>query len=224
MEKMASDYEIVFVDDGSGDASFNVLKKIASGDGKVKILSFSRNFGQHPAVIAGFEAASGEMILTLDADLQNPPEEIPRLIEAMRGGHDMVSGIRSARQDTAFRRSGSFFTVMFLNILSGSNVRDYGTMLRAFRKDFAKTLAERYRKERLYIPVLVNKLTKNILEVEAGHETRFSGSSKYGMLKLIKTFISIFIRWHHKLSLFLQSVHMMKKDGILYEIEEKINL
>ena len=222
MEKLGGSFEIIFMDDGSTDGSFDILRELSNSDKNVKVISFTRNYGQHPAVIAGFEASSGELVITLDADLQNPPEEIPTLIKVVEG-YDMISGIRKGRQDSGFRRTSGILTNVFLNVLSRSNIRDYGTMLRVFNKELAKTIAVRYQEERLYIPVLVNKITRNVHEVEVGHEIRFAGHSKYDFVKLIKTFSLIFLRYHSRLTVFLQKIHLMKQDGKLYEIKEKIN-
>lgn len=224
LSKLGEPYEIILVDDGSSDSSFEELKKVALQDKTVKVISFVKNFGQHPAVVAGIDSSNGEIVVTLDADLQNPPEEIITLIKAIKEGYDMVGGIRSGRQDTSFRCTSSNITNFLLNMLTRSRIKDYGTMLRAYNAETAKEIADRYREERLYIPVLINKVTKNILEIEVSHDSRHSGESKYRLFKLIKTFMSIFMRYNRKVSRFMQSVYLMKKDGELYQIKEKINI
>ncbi|MEW6407102.1 MAG: glycosyltransferase family 2 protein [Patescibacteria group bacterium] len=224
MEGIHLEYEIIFIDDGSNDDSLKLIRSIINNDNKVKAISFDKNYGQHPAVIAGFEKAQGKFIVTLDADLQNPPEEIPKLIDAINDGYDMVSGIRVLRKDNNFRQLSSACSNIFLNLLTRSHINDYGTMLRVFKKEFAKKMSIHYRRNRLYIPVLINTLTNNILEIELSHENRFAGESKYAFFKLIKTFISIVIRYHRGFTAFLKFFHIIKEDDVLYRVKEQIEI
>ncbi|MGZ5429095.1 MAG: glycosyltransferase family 2 protein, partial [Thermoanaerobaculia bacterium] len=129
-------YEVVFADDGSRDGSLEILKQAARDNpGHVKVVELVRNAGQHMAILAGFTATDGEYILTLDADLQNPPEEIPKLVAAMDAGHDVVGTIRQNRQDTFFRRAASRLVNRTTAMITGMRLNDYGCMLRGYHRD-----------------------------------------------------------------------------------------
>lgn len=222
MQGLSNDYEIIFVDDGSIDPSFDVLKSLARDFKRLKIISFDKNYGQHPAVIAGFNDARGAFVITLDADLQNPPEEIPKVFDEIKKGYKMVAGRRMHRKDGFMRRSGSFFTNLLIFMLTGVKMGDYGTMLRAFRGDFAKEVARQYEKQRLYIPVLVSKITKDIAEVDIHHDDRFSGTSKYSFTELFKILFFIMLRYFSGFYGFLQDIGLAKGNGKIYKIKCKI--
>lgn len=185
-------YEIILVNDGSSDSSRSILEEMASKDATLVIVNFAKNFGQHPAVAAGLLQAKGDVVITLDADLQNPPEEIPKLVIELDKGYDMVSGRRSNRKDTLFRKIPSYATNLIISTITGVRMKDYGSMLRAFRQDTAKKLAEAFLKKQAYITMLIPAVTKNIKEISVAHDERFSSTSKYGMFRLIDTFLRIF--------------------------------
>ena len=192
MANLPGDYEILFVDDGSTDSSYQLLKELAFSDKTVKVISFVRNFGHHRAVVAGLLEAEGDYIITMDADLQNPPEEIPKLLEKAREGFDMVSGYRKLRKDSFSRRLPSLLINRLISAISGLKMNDYGSMLRVFKRETARGLAEAFRRNEGYITMLVAKVTRNVAELEVGHDQRHSGESKYGLRKLSSAFFRIF--------------------------------
>lgn len=179
-------YEIVYVDDGSADGSAAILLEIRRRHpDRVVVLQLYRNYGQFRAIIAGFERARGEIVVTLDADLQNPPEEIPRLVARMEeGGHDVVNGWRRNRRDTWFRRAASRLANRIAATLTGVRMRDYGCMLRAYRREVAAQVVACH-EQSPYIPTLANALARRATEIEVAHAARLSGRSNYSLLKLI---------------------------------------
>ncbi len=190
MRQQEKDYEIIFVDDGSKDSSFKVLKELNEKDNRIVVLRFSRNFGQHPAVIAGFHHIRGEVIITLDADLQNPPEEIPKLLEKLKEGYDVVTGYRVNRRDSFLVRSSSFIVGKIIAKIAGSNLRDYGCMLRVYTREAIEKI--KLFKERVtYITLLTSWMGLKIAEIETSHDSRFGGKSKYSLLGRSKLFINI---------------------------------
>jgi undecaprenyl-phosphate 4-deoxy-4-formamido-L-arabinose transferase len=183
MEGMNRSYEIVLVDDGSTDRSLEILKAHA-GD-KIKVVELTRNYGQHAAVFAGFESSDGGIIITMDADLQNPPQEIPRLVKTMEeGDYELVGTIRMARQDTFFRRTASAAVNAMTRKITGVKLNDWGCMLRAYRRDVV-TYMVNSREHSTFIPALATKFAKRLTEIEVGHNERFAGESKYSLLKLV---------------------------------------
>ena len=136
-------WETVFIDDGSRDDSLGILRRIAAGEeGRVRVVELARNFGQHSAILAGFRQSRGEIVVTLDADLQNPPEEIPRLIAAIDEGNDVVGGWREERHDRAYRRYASRLHNRLTSVIVGVPMHDYGCMLRAYRRHIVDTVVD----------------------------------------------------------------------------------
>ncbi|HVT59324.1 MAG TPA: glycosyltransferase [Thermoanaerobaculia bacterium] len=178
--------EAIFVDDGSVDRSLELLRGLAARDRRVRVLSFNRNYGQHAAVMAGLEVARGETIVTLDADLQNPPEDIPRLLAKIGEGFDVVGGYREHRQDTLFRRLASRLINHWMRrILAGVEFRDYGCMLRAYSRPVVDSL-RRCEESSPFIPALACQFARRIAEVPVGHAERAGGESKYSLWRLLK--------------------------------------
>src|SRR3970040_3038294 len=134
LEPLGKAYEIIYIDDGSTDGTRAILQRLHAKDPNVKVIVFNRNYGQHAAVVAGFERAGGEIIVTLDGDLQNPPEEIPKLLEKIQEGYDVVGGWREGRQDSLVRRLPSFLINPGTSLIVGGKLKDYGCMLRAYRR------------------------------------------------------------------------------------------
>jgi undecaprenyl-phosphate 4-deoxy-4-formamido-L-arabinose transferase len=174
-------WEIVYVDDGSTDGSLEFLAAVADKDLRVRVVEFNRNYGQHAAVFAGFAASRGEIVVTLDADLQNPPEEIPRLVAQMDRGFDVVGTRRRDRKDPLFRRLAS----RAVNRITGGDMTDYGCMLRAYRRHVVDQIGQ-CRELSSFIPVLANLYAKKIVEIDVEHAERRRGTSKYGLRQLIK--------------------------------------
>lgn len=183
MEGMERDYEVILVDDGSRDSSLTIMRSHASQ--KVIVVELSRNYGQHAAVFAGFETCTGEIIVTLDADLQNPPEEIPHLVEVMETGeYEVVGTVRMMRQDTAFRKSASKVVNALTRRITGVHLSDWGCMLRAYRRHVVEYMVASH-EHSTFIPALATSFAKDITEIEVKHEERFAGESKYSLPKLI---------------------------------------
>ena len=184
MKRMGRPWEVVFIDDGSADDSLKMLKGFAAdAPGHVRVVELARNFGQHSAILAGFKQSKGDIIVTLDADLQNPPEEIPRLIQAIDDGNDVVGGWRKERQDQAFRRIASRYHNKLTSAIVGVPMHDYGCMLRAYRRHIVDTVVECDEKA-AFVPALANSFAKRVTEIPVGHAERAAGSSKYNMLRL----------------------------------------
>ena len=187
LDAIAGGVEVVLVDDGSADRSLEILRDLAAGDQRIKVLSFNRNYGQHAAVFAGFEAARGrQTVVTLDADLQNLPEDIPKLLAKAAEGFDVVGGVRQNRQDTWFRRWASRRTnALMRRILKGVEFSDYGCMLRAYSRPVVDSM--RLCDERSpFIPALACQFARRIAEVPVGHADRAAGESKYSLWSLLK--------------------------------------
>jgi undecaprenyl-phosphate 4-deoxy-4-formamido-L-arabinose transferase len=185
MEGIKEPYEIIYIDDGSTDRTPILLEGYHNRYPCVKVIEFNRNYGQHMALFAGFEHAEGEIIITIDADLQNPPEEIPKLVAKMEEGYEVVGTYRKARKDSLFRKIPSFIVNKITARLVGVKLRDYGCMLRAYRRniiDYMNMCPE----SSSFIPALANTFAKRIVEIEVEHEERTKGTSKYSVFKLLR--------------------------------------
>lgn len=178
-------YEIVLVDDGSRDGSAELLQEAAEApDSHVLAVILNRNYGQHAAIMAGFEQCRGDLVITLDADLQNPPEEIPRLVEQAARGYDVVGTVRGDRQDSALRRWPSKLINLAVQRSTGVAMSDYGCMLRAYRRGIVKAMLA-CRERSTFIPILANGFARHTSEIVVGHAEREHGESKYGFLRLV---------------------------------------
>jgi undecaprenyl-phosphate 4-deoxy-4-formamido-L-arabinose transferase len=177
-------WEVLFVDDGSADQSLELMRQFAaSAHGAVRVIELARNFGQHSAILAGFRQCRGQIVVTLDADLQNPPEEIPRLLAAIDEGNDVVGGWREVRHDFAYRRFASNLQNRVTSMIVGVPMHDYGCMLRAYRRHIVDTVVACDEKA-AFVPALANSFAKRVAEIPVGHEERQSGSSKYNLFRL----------------------------------------
>lgn len=185
MESCGRPFEIWYVDDGSSDGSLELLRALAAGDPHVGVVELTRNFGQHAAVLAGFAASTGSVVVTLDADLQNPPEEIPTLLAKIDEGYEVVGGWREERHDPLFRRLASKAINQMTSVAVGVTMKDYGCMLRAYRRSIVGQILDCDERSS-FIPALANSLAKRTTEIEVGHSDRFGGTSKYGILKLLR--------------------------------------
>jgi len=185
LDSLGKSYEIVFVDDGSEDNSYQVLKDARKTNPRVKIIHFSRNFGQHAALAAGFEYAQGEAVVTVDADQQNPPEEIPKLLEKFYKGHDLVAGWRQDRRDSILRKIPSYLLNHYISYLTGVNLHDYGCDIRVYSKQLLKEY-QRYGEMRKFSSALTAILAKNPCEVRVRHDQRKAGKSHYTFSKLVR--------------------------------------
>ncbi len=179
-------YEVIFVDDGSKDRSAALLREQFQRRPDVtRVVLFNANCGQHPAIIAGFQRCRGDRIVTLDADLQNPPEEIATLLAAMDAGHDYVGGVRRTREDSWWRRWGSQMMNRLRERITRIKMTDQGCMLRAYSREIIAAVAAS-REVSTYIPALAYTFANNPVEVEVGHEERAAGESKYSLYRLIR--------------------------------------
>jgi len=183
---MGRPFEIIFVDDGSTDRSWQLLSDLNGQYPQyIRALQFHRNFGQHQAIFAGFQAARGQVMITLDADLQNPPEEIPRLVAKLDEGYDTVGGWRENRQDSIFRRLPSQLVNTVMSRVTGVKLRDYGCMLRAYRRSVVDSINQCHESSS-FIPALANLFAQRVAEIPVGHAERERGTSKYGLIKLLR--------------------------------------
>jgi len=184
-DQFEEDYELILIDDGSKDRSPAMITAAAEAENSQVVgVLLNRNYGQHAAVMAGFAQARGDIIVTLDADLQNPPEEIPKLIEKMREGCDVVGSIRVNRQDTFFRRFSSRLINKAVRAATGVQMNDYGCMLRAYHRDIIDAMLMCHERS-TFIPVLANSFAKRPGEVNVSHADRSADESKYNLWKLI---------------------------------------
>jgi len=180
LDLLAESSEIVFVNDGSTDHSSDFLDEIRKSDPRVTVVDLAYNSGQHAAVLAGFQVSRGDVVVTLDADLQNPPEEIPKLLDKIREGFEVVGGVRHRRNDALARKALSGLVRAFSN-----SATDYGCMLRAYRRDVVQRVL-RCRERSLFVPALAAMLARRVTEVPVEHEQRRFGHSRYSTLRLVR--------------------------------------
>jgi undecaprenyl-phosphate 4-deoxy-4-formamido-L-arabinose transferase len=186
LNTLGKPYEIIFVNDGSSDTTKTILNTLYQNDpDHFRIIHFNGNFGQHMAIMAGFELAGGDIIITLDADLQNPPEEIPKLVKAIELGHDYVGSIRKNRQDTWFRRHASRLNNSIRARMTGIVMTDQGCMLRAYKRHIIDAVLTS-KESSVYIPALAYSFASNPTEIEVDHSARAAGQSKYNLYKLLR--------------------------------------
>jgi glycosyltransferase involved in cell wall biosynthesis len=191
MARLGRRYEVVYVDDGSTDGSRDVLRRIRAEDPRVRVLVFRRNFGQTAALAAGFSHARGDIIVTLDGDLQNDPADIPMMVEKLEEGYDLVSGWRRDRKDDFFpRRLPSLVANWIIRLTTNVRVHDYGCMLKVFRGDIARGL-RLYGEMHRFIPAIAGDVGARIAEVEVHHRRRINGASKYGLSRVLRVVLDL---------------------------------
>ncbi|MGA2514958.1 MAG: glycosyltransferase [Thermodesulfobacteriota bacterium] len=184
MEKTGKRYEIIFVDDGSRDNTLSILKSFLTNPG-VKVVELTRNYGQHAAIFSGFSVVRGDIVITLDADLQNPPEEIPNLMRVMEeGDYDVVGTIRRERKDSFLRTIPSRMINVITRKITKVNMSDWGCMLRAYRRSIVERMVNCH-EHSTFIPALATYFAKKVTEIEVVHEARHGGESHYSLRKLI---------------------------------------
>jgi undecaprenyl-phosphate 4-deoxy-4-formamido-L-arabinose transferase len=185
-------FEIILVDDGSRDSSAQLISEaVEQYRGEVIGVFLNRNYGQHGAILAGFSCSRGDIVITLDGDLQNPPEAIPLLVEKAREGYDVVGTVRANRKDTGFRKLSSWIVNKLVQRTTGVMMHDYGCMLRAYHKDIVKAMLNS-RGHSTFIPVLANSFARRTAEIEVPHRERTDGESKYTLWKLINLQFDLF--------------------------------
>lgn len=186
LDEMNEEYEIIFVNDGSVDRSAQLLAvQFQDRPDVTRVVLFNGNFGQHMAILAGFAHVRGQIAVTLDADLQNPPEEIPRLVDAIRAGHDYVGTYRKHRQDTWFRRIASFTINRLRERTTNIRMTDQGCMLRAYDRALVDTI-NACQEVNTFIPALAYTFAAAPTEIEVRHDARQAGESKYSLYGLIR--------------------------------------
>jgi len=184
MQKMGKSYEIIFVDDGSRDNTLSILKSFLIYP-EVRVVELTRNYGQHAAIFSGFSVVRGNIVITLDADLQNPPEEVPNLVRVMEeGDYDVVGTIRKERKDSFFRTFPSRIINMIARKITKVNMSDWGCMLRAYRRNIVERMVNCH-EHSTFIPALATYFSKKVTEIEVVHESRYGGESHYSLRKLI---------------------------------------
>ncbi len=189
--KLNSSYELIFVDDGSWDESFVVLKNIQKNDHKVKVIKLRKNFGQTAALSAGFDYARGDIIISLDADLQNDPKDFPLLIQKIQEGYDIVSGWRQKRKDRILtRRLPSFIGNWLISFFTRNKLHDYGCTLKAFRKEVVKSI-KLYGEMHRFIPAIARNMGFLVTEVRVNHRQRLHGKSKYRSTRFIRVILDL---------------------------------
>lgn len=185
MKNMGRSFEIIFTNDGSRDKTLEILKEFCATYKEVKVVDLCGNYGQHMAIMAAFEQAKGSKIITLDADLQNPPKEIPRLVEEMDNGHDVVGTYRIGRNDPIFRKVASKCVNKATNRIAKLNIKDYGCMLRGYDRRIIDII-NASQENSTFIPALAQKFATNPIEIPIAHRGREFGDSKYSLFQLIR--------------------------------------
>ncbi|MBP1768487.1 MAG: arnC 2 [Candidatus Aminicenantes bacterium] len=191
LEKTGRSFEVILIDDGSTDASWEVLRGLQKKDGRFKLIRLRRNFGQTAALSAGFDRAKGDIIISLDADLQNDPNDIPLFIQKIEEGYDIVSGWRKSRKDKFLtRRVPSIIANRLISGLTGVRLHDFGCTLKAFRSEVIKNV-KLYGELHRFIPAIASQLGVEIAEVEVNHRPRTHGKSKYSIFRFTKVILDM---------------------------------
>ncbi len=185
LEGLGVAWELIYVDDGSRDRSFGMLQGYAVERDCIRIVEFNRNYGQHAAVFAGLKESKGDFIVTLDADLQNPPEEIGKIVKALEDGADAAGGWRKFRQDPWARKLASWLNNRIVSKATGIHLNDYGCMLRGYRREVVDAMAQ-CGELSSYIPALAHVFARRIVEVPVEHAERGAGHSKYNFAGLMR--------------------------------------
>jgi glycosyltransferase involved in cell wall biosynthesis len=191
LEPLGKVFEIIIVDDGSVDGSNKLLEQLACNDSRVKVVQFTRNFGQTAAMSAGFDFASGRIYVAIDADNQNDPADIPRLLKKLEEGYDVVSGWRKNRHDKFLtRRLPSMIANRLLSLVTGIKLKDYGCSLKAYRAEYIDAI-DLYGEMHRFIPAYAHMAGARVAEIEVGHRPRTRGKSKYGLTRIFKVLMDL---------------------------------
>ncbi|MBI3409360.1 MAG: glycosyltransferase family 2 protein [Planctomycetes bacterium] len=213
LASLAQTYEIVFVDDGSVDGSYAALEEIARRDSAVKVVRLRRNFGQSAALQAGIDWSQGDVVVTMDGDMQNDPADIPMLLERLKEGYDAVLGLRAKRQDhMLIRKIPSFLGNWLIRKVTGVRIKDMGCTLRAMRRELADSLLL-YGEMHRFIPVLAQQSGAKLLQVPVRHHPRAAGKTKYTLSRTFRVFLDLItVKFLH--SYLTRPMHVMGLAGL----------
>lgn len=193
LRNVGQNYEVILVNDGSSDATEANLETVAAKDSRFKVIHFRRNFGQTAAMMAGIDYASGDVIIGLDGDLQNDPADIPKLLDKLGEGYDVVSGWRRSRKDAAVRRNlPSRVANMLISEISGVHLHDYGCTLKAYKREVVKGV-RLYGEMHRFIPIYAHWQGGRVAEIVVNHHPRIHGHSKYGLERVIKVLLDLVV-------------------------------
>src|SRR5882762_2637356 len=191
LQKLGRTAEIIYVDDGSSDGSLNVLRELAANDSRVRVIALRRNYGQTPAMAAGIHAARGRVLIPMDADMQNDPADIGRLLDKLDEGFDVVSGWRKNRQDTLVtRKIPSMIANRLISWIGGVPLHDYGCSLKAYRRESLEDV-KLYGEMHRFIPIYAAWAGARVTEIPVAHHPRTMGQSKYGLSRTIKVIFDL---------------------------------
>jgi len=191
LQKQSFSYELIMIDDGSKDQTFPTIKALAQNDDKLKAIRLRRNFGQTAAMSAGFDAASGDIVIPMDGDLQNDPVDIPRLVEKIKEGGDVVSGWRNNRKDTfVTRKIPSIIANALISKLTGVHLHDYGCTLKAYRREVLEGI-NLYGEMHRFVPALASQIGAKVVEIPVNHHPRVHGVSKYGISRTLRVILDL---------------------------------
>jgi glycosyltransferase involved in cell wall biosynthesis len=207
-------YEIVLVDDGSADGSFPVLQRIAAADPHVKVVRLKRNFGQSAAMQAGIDWSTGNVIITLDGDLQNDPADIPMMLAQLDGGYDAVLGLRAKRQDNLWiRKIPSLLGNWLIRKVTGVKIKDLGCTLRVMKRDLAEAIPL-YGEMHRFIPVLAQQAGARLIQVPVRHHSRTAGKTKYTLSRTVRVLLDLItVKFLH--SYLTRPMHVMGSAGLV---------
>jgi len=215
LDPLGLEYEILLVDDGSRDATFAKAKKIGRGDPRLRVIRFRKNYGQTPAMVAGIEHARGKVLITMDGDLQNDPSDIPRFLEEIRGGADIVCGWRHKRQDKLFtRKIPSVIANRIIGRITGVPIRDNGCSLKAYRAEIIKSIPL-YSDMHRFIPAMTSLAGSRVTELKVNHFARKFGVSKYGISRIYKVIIDLLLI-KTLLAFSTKPMHFFAAGGLLF--------
>ncbi len=214
LEEIGPDYEVIAINDGSSDRTYDILNDVQAQDARWHIIHFRRNFGQTAAMAAGFDAARGEVVITIDADLQNDPRDIQRILDKFAEGYDIVSGWRQDRKEPLFlRRIPSMIANLIISRTTGIRLHDYGCTLKAYHFDVAKGV-QLYGELHRFIPALASQMGVRVAEIPVKDRARKWGSSKYGFSRTFKVILDL-IAVIFLLSYFNRPLYVFGAAGIL---------
>jgi len=214
LDPLGLEHELIFVDDGSTDRSAEILEELAGGDPRVKVVRLRRNFGQTAALQAGIDYSTGDILVTLDGDLQNDPADIPMLLDRLNEGHDAVFGQRAKRQDNfVIRKLPSFAANWLIRKVTGSPIKDMGCTLRAMRRDLAEELSL-YGEMHRFVPVLAQQYGAKLLQVPVRHHPRVAGQTKYTLTRSVRVLLDL-ITVKFLYSYLTRPMHIMGLAGLI---------